>query len=69
MSCFFYFFIVSGFCSLVYQVTWLRVAMASFGVNSLIVAICLSVFMAGLALLSFRYALGGQRPWAQFLDR
>ncbi len=45
----FLFFLSSGFCSLVYQVVWLRLAMASFGVNTAIVSIVLSVFMAGLA--------------------
>lgn len=45
----FFFFISSGFCSLVYQVVWLRLGMASFGVNTAIVSILLSVFMAGLA--------------------
>lgn len=44
------FFVVSGFCSLIYQVTWLRVAMAQFGVTAPSVAIVLSIFMAGLAL-------------------
>jgi len=43
-------FLVSGFCALVYQVVWLRLAMAGFGVNSAMVAVVLSVFMAGLAL-------------------
>lgn len=45
----FLFFLFSGFCSLVYQVVWLRLGMASFGVNTAIVSIVLSVFMAGLA--------------------
>jgi len=45
----FFFFLASGFCSLVYQVVWLRLGMASFGVNTAIVSILLSVFMAGLA--------------------
>lgn len=53
---FFGFFLVSGFCGLVYQVVWLRLAMASFGVTSPLVAIVLSVFMAGLALGSFAAA-------------
>ncbi|MBI5511370.1 MAG: fused MFS/spermidine synthase [Deltaproteobacteria bacterium] len=53
MGWFFLFFILSGFCGLVYQVTWLRAAMASFGVTTPMVSIVLSVFMAGLALGSF----------------
>jgi len=64
---FFLFFVLSGFASLVYQVTWLRVAMADFGVTTPMVSIVLSVFMAGLALGSFgggRIArtLRGQSP-------
>ena len=47
---FFVFFVVSGFCALLCQVVWLRLAMASFGVTAAMVAIVLSVFMAGLAL-------------------
>src|SRR5262245_9776257 len=47
---FFLFFLSSGFCGLVYQVVWLRLAMADFGVTAPLVAIVLSVFMAGLAL-------------------
>lgn len=50
---FFLFFFLSGFCSLVYQVVWLRLAMASFGVTTALVSIVLSVFMAGLALGSW----------------
>lgn len=53
---FFVFFVVSGFCALLCQVVWLRLAMASFGVTAAMVAIVLSVFMAGLALGN---ALGG----------
>jgi spermidine synthase len=49
MHYFFAFFLVSGFCSLVYEVVWLRLAMASFGVTTPTVSIVLSVFMAGLA--------------------
>jgi spermidine synthase/MFS family permease len=50
---FFVFFLVSGFCSLVYEVVWLRLAMAQFGVTTPLVSIVLSVFMAGLALGSW----------------
>jgi predicted membrane-bound spermidine synthase len=62
---------VSGFCGLVYQVVWLRIAMAAFGVTTPLVSIVLSVFMGGLALGSFgagRLAqrLGG-RPAGGFL--
>jgi predicted membrane-bound spermidine synthase len=50
---FFGFFLVSGFCSLVYEVVWLRLAMAQFGVTTPTVSIVLSTFMAGLALGSW----------------
>ncbi len=54
---FFGFFFVSGFCSLVYEVIWLRLSMAKFGVTTPMVSIVLSVFMAGLGLGSW---LGGK---------
>jgi spermidine synthase len=53
MSLFFGFFLLSGFCGLVYQVVWLRVAMAGFGMTTPLVSIVLSIFMAGLALGSW----------------
>ncbi len=52
-SWFLVFFFVSGFCSLVYEVVWLRLAMAAFGVTTPLVSIVLSVFMGGLALGSW----------------
>lgn len=57
MHLFFLFFTLSGFCSLVYQVAWLRIAMADFGVTATMISIVLSVFMAGLAVGSWS---GGQ---------
>ena len=42
------FFFLSGLCSLVYELVWLRLAMARFGVTTALVSILLSVFMAGL---------------------
>jgi spermidine synthase len=53
----FVFFLVSGFCSLAYEVIWLRLAMAGFGVTTPLVSIVLSVFMGGLGLGSW---LGGR---------
>ncbi len=50
---FFLFFFVSGFCSLVYEVVWLRLCMAKFGVTTPMVSIVLSVFMAGLGIGSW----------------
>jgi spermidine synthase len=49
----FVFFLVSGFASLVYEVVWLRLGMAQFGVTTGVVSIILSVFMGGLALGSW----------------
>jgi spermidine synthase len=50
---FFVFFLVSGFCSVLYEIIWLRLAMAQFGVTSAMVSIVLSFFMAGLGLGSW----------------
>jgi predicted membrane-bound spermidine synthase len=50
----FVFFLVSGFCSLVDEVVWLRIAMAEFGVVTPLISTVLSVFMAGLALGSWQ---------------
>src|ERR1700757_266478 len=50
---YFCFFVVSGFCGLVYEVVWLRLAMASFGVTAALVSIVLSMFMAGFGLGSW----------------
>ena len=49
----FAFFLVSGFSSLVYEVVWIRLAMAAFGVTTPFVSIVISVFMGGLAVGSF----------------
>ncbi len=59
---YFAFFVVSGACSLVYEVVWLRLASADFGITTPMVSIVLSVFMAGLGLGSW---LGGRlaRRW------
>lgn len=46
----FLFFVGSGFAGLVYEVVWMRLAMAAFGVTTPLVSIVLSVFMAGLAI-------------------
>src|SRR5262245_36971865 len=50
MGLYFAFFLISGYCSLVYEVVWLRLAMAEFGVTTPFISIVLSVFMGGLAL-------------------
>src|SRR5579863_4031124 len=48
MFWFFVFFFISGFCSVLYELVWLRLAMAQFGVTTALVSIVLSAFMAGL---------------------
>jgi spermidine synthase len=53
MGWYFLFFFVSGFCSLLYEITWLRLSMAQFGVTTALVSIVLSMFMAGLGLGSW----------------
>jgi spermidine synthase len=50
---FFLFFLISGFCSILYEIVWLRLAMAQFGVTSALVSIVLSMFMAGLGVGSW----------------
>lgn len=50
---YFCFFFVSGFCSILYELIWLRLAMAQFGVTTAMVSIVLSSFMGGLGLGSW----------------
>ncbi len=65
MSWFFLFFFVSGFCSILYEIVWLRLSMAQFGVTSALVSIVLSMFMAGLGLGSW----GAGHAIRQYGDR
>lgn len=53
MRWYFGFFFVSGFCSILYEIIWLRLAMAQFGVTTALVSIVLSAFMVGLGLGSW----------------
>jgi predicted membrane-bound spermidine synthase len=53
MIWFFLFFFISGFCSILYELVWLRLSMAQFGVNTALTSIVLSVFMAGMGLGSW----------------
>lgn len=50
---YFAFFFISGFCSILYELIWLRLAMAQFGVTTAMVSIVLSSFMAGLGIGSW----------------
>ena len=53
MAWYFAFFLLSGFCSILYELIWLRLSMAQFGVTTALVSIVLSVFMAGLGFGSY----------------
>jgi spermidine synthase len=50
---FFGFFFVSGFCSILYELVWLRLAMAQFAVTTALISIVLSAFMIGLGIGSW----------------
>lgn len=50
-------FFVSGFCSLLYQVVWTRLAFAHFGIITPVLSLIVSVFMMGLGVGS---AYGGR---------
>ncbi|MFZ0827159.1 MAG: hypothetical protein WAO02_07030 [Verrucomicrobiia bacterium] len=58
-------FFLSGFCSLVYQVVWTRMAFASFGIITPVLSVVLSVFMLGLAAGSW----AGGRYIASWVER
>lgn len=49
----FFLFFVSGFCGLLYQVVWTRMAFASFGIITPVLSVVISVFMLGLSLGSW----------------
>ena len=51
-------FVLSGFAGLVYQIVWVRMALASFGVITPFASVVVSVFMLGLALGTW---WGGQK--------
>jgi predicted membrane-bound spermidine synthase len=53
LAWFFVFFFISGCCSIIYEIVWLRLAMAHFGVTTALTSILLSAFMAGLGLGSW----------------
>jgi spermidine synthase len=53
----FFLFFVSGFCGLLYQVVWTRMAFASFGIITPVLSVVISVFMLGLSVGSW---LGGK---------
>ena len=46
-------FFLSGFCSLVYQVVWTRLAFAAFGIITPVLSVVISIFMLGLSVGSW----------------
>lgn len=48
MGWYFAFFLLSGFCSILYELIWLRLTMAQYGVTTALVSITLSMFMLGM---------------------
>ena len=59
-------FVLSGFCGLVYQIVWLRLAFRSFGIATPVLSVVVSVFMLGLALGSWgagRFMASRSRRW------
>src|SRR5881628_1839416 len=50
-------FFISGFCGLLYQIIWLRMAFAAFGIITPVISVIVSVFMLGLSVGSW---LGGR---------
>ncbi|HEX3739324.1 MAG TPA: hypothetical protein VHV29_06320 [Terriglobales bacterium] len=50
MGGYFFFFLISGFCGILYELVWLRLAMAQYGVTTPIVSIVLSAFMGGMGI-------------------
>jgi spermidine synthase len=57
MLWYFVFFLISGFCGILYELVWLRLAMAQYGVNTPVVSIVLSAFMGGLGIGSLAAGL------------
>jgi len=69
MGWYFAFFFLSGFCSILYELVWLRLTMAQYGVTTALVSIMLSMFMLGLGAGSWgagalvrRYGAKGRVP-------
>ena len=63
---FFSLFFLSGFCALLYQTVWLRLAFAQFGINAQVISLVVSVFMLGLVLgswLAGRYIIRWAREY------
>jgi len=64
MGWYFAFFFLSGFCSILYELVWLRLTVAQFGVTSAMVSITLSTFMMGMGAGSWTTGALARR-WSQ----
>ncbi|MGO9936441.1 MAG: hypothetical protein ACLPH3_02105 [Terracidiphilus sp.] len=53
MGWYFAFFFLSGFCSILYELIWLRLTMAQYGITTALVSITLSMFMLGMGIGSW----------------
>mgnify|MGYP001233844168 CR=1 FL=1 len=65
----FFFFALSGFCSLVYEVLWTRYLGLTFGTDIVAVSLVAATFMGGLAIgsrLVGRYCDRWQRLWLSY---
>jgi spermidine synthase len=59
-------FVLSGFSGLVYQIVWLRLAFAAFGVLTPVLSVVLSVFMLGLGVGAWLAGwMAGRYGWSQ----
>jgi spermidine synthase len=63
---YFCFFLLSGFCSILYEIVWLRISMAQFGVTTAMVSLVLSAFMVGLGVGSWGAGLISRKRSPQF---
>lgn len=54
-------FLISGLCALLYQIVWIRLAFASFGITTPVLSVVISVFMLGLAI--------GTRVGGRYIER
>lgn len=66
MSWYYAFFFISGFCSLLYEVVWLRLTAAQYGVTIAMTSIVLSVFMAGMGAGSWLAGTASRRYGDRF---
>jgi len=66
MGWYFAFFFLSGFSSILYELIWLRLTMAQYGVTTALVSITLSMFMLGMGIGSWGAGFLVRRYGARF---